>query len=169
MMGMSVGVVWDSRAQACTTYFEEDIDRLLEHLQAADLIVGFNIIGFDYSVLRGYSPFDFRTLNTLDMLREIHQRLRYRVSLDSLGRATLDAPKSADGLAALRWFKEGRLDLIAEYCQKGRGADPRLVLLRAERKLPALRPPQRGRMRIPLDWKLEELVSGGGRDCPQAG
>ena len=170
MMGMSVGVVWDSRAQACTKYFEEDIDRLLEHLQAADLVVGFNIIGFDYSVLRGYSPFDFRTLNTLDILREIHQRLRYRVSLDSLGRATLDAAKSADGLDALRWFKRGAAGLDCRVLPKGRGVDPRPVLLRAARKLSALRPPQRRADAHPArlaSWRT--LVSRGGRDCPQDG
>ena len=157
MMGMSVGVVWDSRAQACTTYFEEDIDRLLEHLQAADLVVGFNIIGFDYSVLRGYSPFDFRTLNTLDILREIHQRLRYRVSLDSLGRATLDAAKSADGLDALRWFKEGRLDLIAEYCQKDVELTRDLFYFGLKENYLLFDRRNEGRMRIPLDWKLEDL------------
>ena len=168
-MGMSVGVVWDSRQQACTKYFEEDIDRLLEHLQAADLVVGFNIIGFDYSVLRGYSPFDFRTLNTLDILREIHQRLRYRVSLDALGRATLDAAKSADGLDALRWFKEGRLDLIAEYCQKDVELTRDLFYFGLRENYLLFDRRNEGRMRIPLDWKLEDLVSGGGRDCPQDG
>ena len=169
MMGMSVGVVWDSHTQSCTKYFEEDIDRLLEHLQAADLVVGFNIIGFDYSVLRGYSPFDFRTLNTLDMLREIHQRLRYRVSLDALGRATLDAAKSADGLDALRWFKEGRLDLIAEYCQKDVELTRDLFYFGLKENYLLFDRRNEGRMRIPLDWKLEDLVSGGGRDCPQDG
>ena len=42
-------------------------------MQKADLVVGFNVIGFDYTVLRGYSKFDFKTLNTLDILREIHE------------------------------------------------------------------------------------------------
>ena len=112
LMGMSLGVVWDSHQQGFTTYFEKDVDALVAHLQQAELIVGFNIIGFDYSVLRGYTRFDFKQLNTLDILRDIHARLRYRVSLDALGRATLNTPKSADGLQALQWFKEGRMDLI---------------------------------------------------------
>ena len=50
MMGMSVGIVWDSHEQKCTSYFEENIDELIEHLQKADLVVGFNVIGFDYTV-----------------------------------------------------------------------------------------------------------------------
>ena len=145
LMGMSVGVVWDSRSQDCTTYFEEDIDRLLEHLQAADLVIGFNIIGFDYSVLRGYSPFDFRTLNTLDILREIHQRLRYRVSLDALGKATLDAAQERRRVGRAAVVQRGAAGFDCRVLPKGRGADPRPVLLRAARKLFALRPPQRGK------------------------
>jgi DEAD/DEAH box helicase domain-containing protein len=31
-------------------------------------------------------------------------------------KATLAAPKIADGLQALRWWKEGRILEIAEYC-----------------------------------------------------
>ncbi|MEC7228268.1 MAG: Zn-binding domain-containing protein, partial [Candidatus Latescibacterota bacterium] len=159
MMGMSVGVVWDSHEQKCTSYFEEHVDALIEHLQKADLVVGFNIIGFDYTVLRGYSKFDFKELNTLDILREIHGRLRHRVSLDSVGKATLDAAKSADGLMALQWFKEGRLDLIEAYCRKDVELTRDLFYYALEHSYLLFDRKNEGRMRIPLDWKLEELVS----------
>ena len=51
------------------------------------------------------------------MLQEIRRFLGYGVSLDNLGRATLDAPKSADGMKALEWWKEGRVEEIRRYCQ----------------------------------------------------
>ena len=35
-----------------------------------------------------------------------------------MGRATLDAAKSADGLQALAWWKEGRIEEIRAYCQR---------------------------------------------------
>ena len=35
---------------------------------------------------------------------------------DAVASATLGAEKTADGLQALRWFREGRLVEIAEYC-----------------------------------------------------
>ena len=38
--------------------------------------------------------------------------------LGHLALETLDVPKSADGLQSLEWFKEGRMDLIEEYCRK---------------------------------------------------
>ena len=139
---MSVGVVWDSHEQKCTSYFEEHVDALIEHLQQADLVVGFNIIGFDYTVLRGYSKFGFKGL-----------------SLDSVGKATLDAAKSADGLMALQWFKEGRLNLIEAYCRKDVELTRDLFYYALEHSYLLFDRKNEGRMRIPLDWKLEELVN----------
>jgi len=52
---------------------------------------------------------------------------------------------------ALKWFKEGKMDLIEEYCQKDVELTRDLFYLRPEGKLPALRAQKRGRMRIPLD------------------
>ena len=60
----------------------------------------------------------FIRLNTLDLLERIHRQLGYRLSLDHLARVTIGAQKTADGLQALKWWKEGRIDDIIEYCTK---------------------------------------------------
>jgi DEAD/DEAH box helicase domain-containing protein len=154
-------VVWDSRRDEFVTYFEPQIDKLLEHLQAAQLVVGFNVLGFDYSVLRGYTTFDFSRLNTLDILREVHAQLKYRVSLDALATATLDTPKTADGLQALQWWKEGRVDLIEQYCRKDVEVTRNLFHYALENGHLRFDRKGQGLMRIPLSWKLEELVKAG--------
>ena len=164
LMGMSVGIVWDSQEGDFATYLEKDVEALVEHLQRADLVIGFNIMGFDYSVLRGYSKFDFRALNTLDILREVHGRLKYRVSLDSLARATLDTPKSADGLQALQWYKEGRMDLIIEYCKKDVEVTRDLFQFGLDHGYLLFDRKNEGRMRVPLDWNLDDLVAAAGED-----
>ena len=161
LMGLSVGIVWDSRQADFAVYLEEQVDELVAHLQRADLVVGFNIMGFDYSVLRGYTRFDFRQLNTLDILREVHARLNYRLSLDSLARATLDTPKSADGLQALQWFKEGRMDLITEYCKKDVEVTRDLLQFGLDHDYLLFDRKGEGRMRVPVDWDLDELVARG--------
>jgi DEAD/DEAH box helicase domain-containing protein len=158
LMRMSLGVVWDSREHNFFTYFESDVEALVAHLQRADLVVGFNILGFDYSVLRGYTNFNFRQLNTLDMLREIYERLRYRVSLDALGRATLEVAKSADGLQALQWFKDGEMELLAAYCKKDVELTRDLFRYGLDHGYLLFDRKGQGRMRIPLDWNLETLV-----------
>ncbi|MFH1567264.1 MAG: Zn-binding domain-containing protein, partial [Gemmatimonadota bacterium] len=157
LMRLSCGVVWDSRQQAFCTYHEQQVEELLAHLRRADLVVGFNVIGFDYSVLRGYTPFDFRQLNTLDILREIRERLHYRVSLDALARATLGSPKSADGLQALQWWKEGRLDLIDEYCRQDVALTRDLYRHVLERGYLVFDRRGEGPARVPLQWDLEAL------------
>ena len=52
------------------------------------------------------------------MLDHIHKRLGFRVSLDNLASTTLKTSKSADGLQAVRWYKQGRMQEILEYCQQ---------------------------------------------------
>jgi DEAD/DEAH box helicase domain-containing protein len=161
LMRLSLGIVWDSHEQDFRTYFEADVDALMAHLQRADLVVGFNIIGFDYSVLRGYTNFNFQEINTLDMLREIYARLRYRVSLDALSRATLAVPKSADGLQALQWFKAGRLDLLEAYCRKDVELTRDLFQYGLDHGHLLFDRQGQGRLRIPLDWQLATLVQRG--------
>ena len=158
LMGMSVGIVWDSHLDDFSPYFENEVEALVEHLRSADLVIGFNIAGFDYSVLRGYTRFDFRQLNTLDILREVYARLSYRVSLDALAKATLNTPKSADGLQALRWYKEGRMDLIEKYCRKDVEITRDLFRHGLERGYLLFDRKDEGRMRIPVRWDLGQLV-----------
>jgi DEAD/DEAH box helicase domain-containing protein len=69
-------------------------------------------------VLSGYTGVDYnRTLPTLDLLEDVHRQLRRRIGLNALARETLGAEKSADGLQSLEWVKQGRLDLVEEYCR----------------------------------------------------
>ena len=74
-MGLAVGVVWDSLDQEFFTYEEKDASQLVEKLRTADLAVGFNIVGFDYTVLQPYSDFDLHEINTFDMLVDVKKNL----------------------------------------------------------------------------------------------
>ena len=50
------------------------------------------------------------------MLVELTNTLNHRLSLDSIATATFGVEKTAEGLQAIRWYKEGKLAEIAEYC-----------------------------------------------------
>ncbi len=115
-MRMSVGVTYSTTRGDYKIYGEKDVDDLLVELQRADLVVGFNNLGVDYEVLHGYTILDLRQLPTLDMLVEIKKALPHRLSLDSIAHATMGVEKTSEGLQAIRWWKEGKLMEIAEYC-----------------------------------------------------
>jgi len=117
-MGLAVGVVWDSLDREFFTYEEKDSVKLVEKLRTADLAVGFNIIGFDYTVLQPYSDFDLQEINTFDMLVDVKKNLGFRLSLNHLAQHTLNAEKSADGLVSLQWYKEGKINKIIQYCKQ---------------------------------------------------
>ena len=113
---MSVGVTYSTARGGYKIYAERDVDALIAELQRADLVVGFNQLRFDYEVLHAYTVMDLRQLPTLDLLVELQKTLGHRLSLDAVASATFGAEKTADGLQAIRWFREGKLLEIAEYC-----------------------------------------------------
>jgi len=115
-MGMSVGVVYSTVTNAYTIYSEKQVDQLVKDLQRADLIVGFNHLRFDFEVLHGYTALDLRQLPTLDLLIALVEKLQHRLSLDAIATATFGLEKTAEGMQAIKWYREGKLLQIAEYC-----------------------------------------------------
>jgi DEAD/DEAH box helicase domain-containing protein len=99
-------------------YWEKDTSALIAELKSADRVIGFNIIGFDYEVLKPYARNEnFRAFRTTDMLQDIYRTLQFRLSLDTIARATLGTTKTADGVQSVEWFRNGELDKVAEYCK----------------------------------------------------
>jgi DEAD/DEAH box helicase domain-containing protein len=115
-MGMSIGVTFSTATGEYRIYHEPQVNELLRELQRADLVVGFNNLRFDYEVLHGYTALDLRQLPTLDMMVDLQNELKHRLSLDSIATATFGVEKTAEGLQAIEWYRQGRLMDIAEYC-----------------------------------------------------
>lgn len=115
---MACGVTFSTDRNDFAVYWERDAFALIDELRTADRVIGFNLIGFDYRVLRPYAPkFNFASLRTLDLLQDIQRTLGFRLSLDAIAEASLGATKSADGLKAVQWFRAGELEKVAEYCK----------------------------------------------------
>jgi len=116
-LGVSVGVAYRYDTDEFLVVTEDRVSELIELLLEADLVVGYNIVGFDYEVLRGYTDQDLQRLPTLDLMVHLEERLGFRPKLDSVVTPTLGEGKSADGLQALEWWRSGELDKIIEYCR----------------------------------------------------
>lgn len=115
---LSVGVTFSTRADAYHRYTEENVADLVAEIKDADLVVGFNQLNFDFPVLGNYTREKLGHLPTVDMLDHLHRQLGFRVSLDNLASATLQTGKSADGLQAVRWWREGNLEALFAYCEQ---------------------------------------------------
>jgi DEAD/DEAH box helicase domain-containing protein len=115
---LACGVTWSTERNDFAVYWEKDAPALVAELKAADRVIGFNIISFDYEVLKPYTPKEnFRAFRSTDMLQDIHRTLGFRLSLDTIAKATLGATKTADGIKSVEWFRNGELDKMAEYCK----------------------------------------------------
>jgi DEAD/DEAH box helicase domain-containing protein len=158
-MGMACGVVHDSLDDGYHVFGEPEASALADFLAAADLVVGFNHVKFDYAVLAPYTKRDLHKLPSFDILLDVERRLGFRLKLQTLAGATLNEGKSADGMQSLRWVKEGRMDRVREYCRKDVEVTRRLFEygLREGRLLYFDRGGEP--VVLPVDWSVEALVN----------
>ncbi len=159
LMGMALAVVWDSLDSCFYTYQESEVDDLIKKLKSADLIVGFNLLRFDYQVLSAYSDFDFSLLPTFDIFLDLYQRLGSRLSLSHLAEHTLKVKKLGNGLDSLRWVKEGKFDLVEEYCRKDVEITRDLFYFGLKNGYLIFQDRDGELLKVSLDWSIEKLIS----------
>jgi len=123
-MGISALVAYSMINEQYYIYEENEIEQFIEKLSAAKAVIGFNIINFDFKVISGYmknNTDDFsrilKSVMKIDLLHDIRNITGRRFSLDNLAQATINAKKSADGLQALKWYKNGEIKKIIDYCK----------------------------------------------------
>ena len=151
-LGLSVAVTYSTTDAEYHHYTEETVDELIEELKAADLVVGFNVISFDYQVLTAYTDHPLRQLPTVDMLDDIYRTLGFRLSLDALATATLGVGKSADGLQAIRWWRQGKMQELFDYCQQDVEVTRRLYEFGRQNKYLQYRDRQWRMRKVPVNW-----------------
>lgn len=157
LMKVSVGVLYDQKDDACHAFEEPAMDDLIQRLSEMELVIGFNVIRFDYKVLSAYTPKNLPKLPTLDLLLDVHQHLGFRLSLDALASATLGAAKSADGLQAVEWWRNGQMKKLTSYCQKDVELTRDLFLYGQRHGHLLYKRKDGAKLRIPVNWTWPEL------------
>ncbi len=117
LMGLSLGVIYDEKLGEFEFYEEREVDKLIDRLEKAELVVGFNTEDFDYKVLTPYAGRKLK-INSFDILKKIKEKTGKRKSLSSLAKINLGDIKIGDGLSAVKWFREGDIERLREYCKK---------------------------------------------------
>jgi len=152
-MRISVAVLYDGEEDKYFSFREHETGQLIERLFGLDLVIGFNNKRFDNLVLSAYTSRQLNELPSLDILEEITGQLGYRLSLDRLARHTLGARKSGDGLQALKWFQQGRMDLLSDYCRKDVEITRNLFLFGLRERHLLFRNKAGKTVRLPVDFR----------------
>jgi DEAD/DEAH box helicase domain-containing protein len=151
-LGLSVAVTYSTADGKYHHYTEDNVAELIEELKAADLIIGFNVVGFDYEVLRAYTDYPLRQLPTVDIMNDVYRVLGFRLGLDALASATLGTTKSADGMQAIRWWRQGKMEELFDYCQQDVEITRQLYEFGRQNKYVQYRDRQWRMRRVPVSW-----------------
>lgn len=116
LLDISVVATHDSETDTYDSYTQEELPRLWSLIEKADVLIGFNSDHFDIPLLNKYYPGDLYAIKSIDMMAAVKQALGRRLGLNNIAQATLGIKKSADGLQAYQWWKEGKVDEIKKYC-----------------------------------------------------
>ncbi len=116
--GISALVVSDSDTRRFHLYDEHTLDEAVDHLNSADLLVGFNTLEFDARVLWGVTG-RYITIPQYDILSEIWNTIGVRTKgfkLNEIALATLNLEKSGKGDFAPTLVAQGRYAELFDYC-----------------------------------------------------
>lgn len=117
-LDISVVSAYDKGTDKYTTVTIDELEKLWPIMERADVLVGYNSNHFDIPILNKYYPGDLTHIKSIDLLEDIRNSLGRRLRLDSVAEATVGAKKSASGLQAVRWWREGKIDEIKKYCEQ---------------------------------------------------
>jgi DEAD/DEAH box helicase domain-containing protein len=150
-LGVSVACAFDSADGKMHTFFEQDLGKLVE-LCTKRLVIGYNIRRFDLPVLTGYG-LKLEGLEVFDLMDEVERGLGRRyIKLEYVAQGTLNEGKSADGLMAIQWYREGKFDLLAEYCARDVEVTHKVFRHGLEKKFLAVQFPEQPRKEFVTDW-----------------
>ncbi len=114
---LAVIAVYSYTDDAYTAYTQETLPDLWEVMRNIDTLIGFNNNHFDTPLLNKYAPMDLtKEYDSIDLLESVRQSLGRRIRLDWIAEGTLGINKSGDGLQAVEWWKQGKVEEVKQYC-----------------------------------------------------
>ena len=112
---------------------DASIQHMCDVLVDAELIVGYNLAGFDWLASKKYFSslelYERCTAKTLDVFSRVRDATGKWYKLDTLLELNNLETKTADGLQAIAWWKNGQRDVLREYCEVDTQQCARLSLL----------------------------------------
>ncbi len=116
ILNLSIACIHDSITDEFLSFTQEELPKLWPILEQADLLIGYNSDHFDIPILNKYYSGNLSSIKSVDLLKEVRAVLGRRLRMDNIAEATLGRKKSGNGLQAVRWWEEGKFDLVRQYC-----------------------------------------------------
>ncbi|OGH93170.1 MAG: hypothetical protein A2534_02655 [Candidatus Magasanikbacteria bacterium RIFOXYD2_FULL_39_9] len=117
-MEVTVVSIYEYEHDKYSSFERSELGKLWPILEKTTRLIGYNSEHFDIPILNRYYPGDLTVFPHLDLLKVIKESIGRRLRLNDVAEATLDITKSADGLQAMKWWKEGKIDEIKKYCEQ---------------------------------------------------
>ena len=119
-LDISIVCIYDYETNTYDSFLQEDLPRLWDILDKADLLITYNGDHFDIPLLNKYYKKDGRgdltKIRSLDILKEIKNSYGRRMKLDQVAEGTFGINKSGNGLDAIVWWRNGEIEKIRKYC-----------------------------------------------------
>ena len=115
-LDIAIVAIYDSETDSYSSYLAEELNKLWPILERADMLIGFTSEHFDMPLLNKYYPGDLTKIKHLDILKEIKNSYGRRMKLDQLAEGTLGKKKSGWGGDATKWWSEGKIEKVRDYC-----------------------------------------------------
>lgn len=117
-LDIAVVCLWDSETDSYHSFTTEQFNELWRLLEHTDILVGYNSDHFDVPLLNKYYPGDLSQIKSLDLMKEVQLVIGRRLKLDNIAKCTLGTKnaKSADGLMAVEWWRNGEYQKVIDYC-----------------------------------------------------
>jgi DNA polymerase III epsilon subunit-like protein len=120
-LGLATGCVIPEDKSSEALYFDEGQEKeLIKILDSFDIIIGHNVLRFDYLVLSPHyksdiiKHFEPKTFDTFDYLKDATGRF---VKLDDLAKLNLNSEKTMDGAKAPQLWRSGKKEEVRRYCK----------------------------------------------------
>jgi hypothetical protein len=158
-LGVTVVGVYSYESDKYFAFESSELPIFSRMLENSDRIIGFNSNAFDIPILRKHVGPIIDRVKSLDLMDNVESSAGFRISLDNLAGTTLGARKSGSGLDAIKWWRQGKRDLVKKYCLMDVELTKKLYEHGKEKGLLKFRDKRSGETReIPVSWTEHQTV-----------
>jgi DEAD/DEAH box helicase domain-containing protein len=158
---MSVAVTYTEETGELHFYKVAQLPALIDRLRSSDIVVGFNILGFDLQVIQnhGGKPLP-RSVKVLDLMVEVQNSAKRRISLDALIEANFGHIRPSLPQDEIKWWRQGQQIRVAERCCNDVLWMRRLHQIGAKRGFVFARDRFGQKPKVPVKWKIADVHKG---------